>query len=167
MGGKPPSVARLLLGSDVPIAVCARTGAATATGPLGVCSPLRVRGHAIGALAVEFEAEDALDLDGREFLERMADQCAQALERARLYALERIRREELERSNRMKDDFLGIVSHELRTPLSAILGWTRMLRLGMLGTAIARERALDGDRAQRRPPDQARRRPARRPRGSS
>ena len=66
-----------------------------------------------------------------------------ALERTRLYAIERIRREELERSNRMKDDFFGIVSHELRTPLSAILGWTRMLRLGMLGTAIARERALD------------------------
>ena len=73
---------------------------------------------------------------------RPSEQCAQALERARLYALEQVRREELEHSNRMKDDFLGIVSHELRTPLSAILGWARMLKRGMLdepaGAASAR-----------------------------
>ena len=43
----------------------------------------------------------------------------------------------------MKDDFLGIVSHELRTPLSAILGWARMLKRGMLTSPRARERALE------------------------
>jgi CheY-like chemotaxis protein/nitrogen-specific signal transduction histidine kinase len=73
----------------------------------------------------------------------MADQCAQAFERARLYAIEQVRREELERSNRLKDDFLGIVSHELRTPLSAILGWARMLKRGAVGGVHARDRALD------------------------
>jgi CheY-like chemotaxis protein/nitrogen-specific signal transduction histidine kinase len=76
-------------------------------------------------------------------LRATADQCAQALERARLYAIEQVRREELERSNRLKDDFLGIVSHELRTPLSAILGWARMLRRGVVGNMQARERALE------------------------
>src|SRR5262249_24056256 len=77
------------------------------------------------------------------FLEATVEQCSQALERARLYALERIRREELEHSNRMKDDFLGIVSHELRTPLTAILGWARMLKRGMLTSPRAREQALE------------------------
>jgi signal transduction histidine kinase/ActR/RegA family two-component response regulator len=141
--GRPKPAARLSFGSDVALAVCARTGRGGPMGPWGLCLPLFVRGHVIGALAVDFVAGDALDRDDRAFLEAMADQCAQALERARLFATERVRREELERSNRMKDDFFGIVSHELRTPLSAILGWSRMLRHGMLGTAALRERALD------------------------
>jgi signal transduction histidine kinase/ActR/RegA family two-component response regulator len=115
----------------------------TLTGPNAVCFPLRVRGHVTGALEFEFDSDEPLADEGRAFLEAMADQCAQAIERAQLYTIERVRREELERSNRMKDDVFGIVSHELRTPLSAILGWARMLRQGMLDTPPANDRALD------------------------
>lgn len=38
------------------------------------------------------------------------------------------REEELEQTNRLKDEFLAVVSHELRTPLNAILGWAKLLR---------------------------------------
>ena len=101
--------------------------------PRACACPLLIRGHAIGAIALEFGPGRAPWSQRRvAFLEATVEQCSQALERARLYALERVRREELEHSNRMKDDFLGIVSHELRTPLSAILGWARMLKRGML-----------------------------------
>lgn len=37
----------------------------------------------------------------------------------------------LEETSRRKDEFLATLSHELRTPMTAVLGWARMLRLGL------------------------------------
>jgi len=45
-------------------------------------------------------------------------------------------RDDAERANRLKDEFLATLSHELRTPLNAILGWVAMLRQ----TAVPDER---------------------------
>jgi signal transduction histidine kinase/ActR/RegA family two-component response regulator len=137
-----PRRRRLATDADDPIAACARTGAPMADRER-VYWPLLIRGHPIGALALELPRGEVLEDDRRALLHATADQCAQALERARLHALEQVRREELERSNRMKDDFLGIISHELRTPLSAILGWARMLKRGIVGGAEGRARALE------------------------
>jgi len=53
-------------------------------------------------------------------------------ERADLLARERSARREAEAANRAKDEFLAIVSHELRAPLNVMLGWSRMLRGGLL-----------------------------------
>jgi signal transduction histidine kinase len=55
---------------------------------------------------------------------------------------EQAAREEAERANRLKDEFLLTVSHELRTPLTAIVGWSHMLAKKRLDEATA-ARALD------------------------
>src|SRR5207245_2467840 len=56
-----------------------------------------------------------------------ADQAAQAIHRAQLFQTEKLAREQLERSNQAKDEFLGIIAHELRTPVTTIFGASRLL----------------------------------------
>src|ERR1700682_46596 len=44
---------------------------------------------------------------------------------------EQLSQKSLEDANRRKDEFLATLSHELRTPMTAVLGWVRMLKLGL------------------------------------
>jgi PAS domain S-box-containing protein len=53
----------------------------------------------------------------------------------------RLRAEELEDANRVKDEFLATMSHELRTPLTSILGWSRLLQSNQLSDR-EKERAV-------------------------
>jgi PAS domain S-box-containing protein len=69
------------------------------------------------------------------FVKIMQDKTTQRraeAEREQLLQREQAARETAERANQIKDEFLAVLSHELRSPLNPILGWTQLLRKGIL-----------------------------------
>ncbi len=61
--------------------------------------------------------------------QQIANQCATAIRQARLYRTSLSQVEELERLNRLKDDFLSTVSHELRSPMATIKVAVQMVEI--------------------------------------
>jgi len=55
------------------------------------------------------------------------------LENGRLFNEIRKKTSELEKANKIKDEFLGFVSHELKTPVNALFGYANMLQERMFG----------------------------------
>ena len=103
-----------------------------ATASLAVLAcPIRDEKGLLGALWLLHPQERGFeDLEVR-MVQQVATTCAIALHQARLYQASLAQVEELERLNRIKDDFLSTISHELRTPVANIKMGVSMLQLLM------------------------------------
>ena len=94
--------------------------------------PMIVKDEVLGVLS--FYSTEAIDLRIEErFLADLTHQAAIALYNSRLYEQTRNQAAELEKSNRIKDEFLGVISHELRTPLNIIMNCAEALKMGVFG----------------------------------
>lgn len=94
----------------------------------------------LGDLWLIHHADCAFSEVDLRLVQQVANQCAIALRQSRLYQTAQTQVVELERLNRLKDDFLSTVSHELRTPMANIKLATQLLDLslrqpGILGDA--------------------------------
>jgi signal transduction histidine kinase len=94
--------------------------------------PLRVGDRVIGAFGLGYTGRAPRD---QEMLEEMVGRAAIALDNARLYRTlkreitrSRAAEEELQDSNRRKDEFLAMLSHELRNPLAPIRNAVELMR---------------------------------------
>jgi signal transduction histidine kinase len=78
------------------------------------------------------------------FLRTLAGQAAGAIQNSQLYEQTKQQAIDLEKANKVKDEFLGVMSHELRTPLNVIAGYTKIVQDGVLGEINAEQvNALD------------------------
>jgi len=95
--------------------------------------PMIVNDEVLGVLS--FYSTESIDLRAEEevFLTDITQQAAIALHNSRLYEQTKNQASELEKSNRIKDEFLGVISHELRTPLNIIMNCSEALKMGVFG----------------------------------
>lgn len=98
---------------------------------LGV--PLIAKGEVLGVLSLYSKEERHFPGEEMDFLSALVNQAAVAIYNSALYQQSRRQAAELEKSNRIKDEFLGVMSHELRTPLNIIMTYAEALSMGAFG----------------------------------
>lgn len=102
--------------------------------------PLMFGGRLRGVVSFNFPENRSFSPEERAMLLAFAAQCAQALDRARLFSAEQRARLDAESAMRAKGDFLAVMSHELRTPLTSILGYQELLADGISGPVTELQR---------------------------
>ena len=96
--------------------------------------PLVAKNEVLGFLTFFTKEEHAFSGEEVKFLTTLASQAAIAICNSQLY-------EEMSRSNKIKDEFLNIISHELRTPINVVMGYTQLLKGGVLGETNSQQTA--------------------------
>ncbi len=89
--------------------------------------PIRREERVIGVIALESADPASFTEEHVEFVERLADHAAIAIDNARLY-------EQAQRANAAKTEFISFVSHELKQPMTSIKGYADLLIKGVGGT---------------------------------
>jgi len=106
--------------------------------------PLKTKGKELVGVVIlseKLSAQPYSTEDERVIL-TVASRMAFELENARLYALERITRKELERQDKQKTEFLHSVAHELKTPLTAIIASSELLSTELSSTSVSQRQRL-------------------------
>lgn len=94
---------------------------------------------ALGSFVFGFPDSHRITDDDEALATALSQQCAVAIERARLFEVERHARARADEANRVKMEFLAVMSHELRTPLNAIGGYAQLLEMQIHGPATAEQ----------------------------
>jgi signal transduction histidine kinase/HAMP domain-containing protein len=99
--------------------------------------PMIAKGETVGVLSIYVKDERGFGAEELAFLTALVNQAAIAIHNSRLFEQTRNQAAELERSNKIKDEFLGVMSHELRTPLNIIMNYAEALQMGTFGQISA------------------------------
>ncbi len=89
--------------------------------PGAILAPV-LRDRRVVAVIVVERASPGFDNQALEYMARLADHAAIAIENARLYAA-------LKEANEAKSEFVRTVSHELKIPMTSIKGYTDLLKM--------------------------------------
>jgi signal transduction histidine kinase len=109
---------------------------------LGV--PLVAKGEILGVISIYSKERHRFNDEEIDFLGTLGAQAAIAIENSRIYEETRNRAVESDTANKLKSEFLSVMSHELRTPLAVAMGYTGMIKEGVLGRINSQQQqALD------------------------
>jgi len=107
--------------------------------------PLTVKNETLGVLSFYSRQQHEFSADEISFLNALVNEAAIAIHNSQLFEQTRQQAAELDKSNKIKDEFLGVMSHELRTPLNIIMNYSEALKMGTFGE-IEPDQALGMDK---------------------
>jgi signal transduction histidine kinase len=95
--------------------------------------PIFNQGEVRAVISLESLRPDAFDQQDLDFITRLADHAAIAIQNAHLY-------EQAQAANQAKTEFMSVASHELKIPMTSIKGYAKLLTLGAAGDLSERQK---------------------------